>query len=99
VVSAEHDGGTMKPVSFKHSTATLQPSDKEYSDDIEGVEALPIWTNGEQCVSCWRANWRERLSILLFGKVWVSVLSGDTQPPVCVMSENPFVEPQGGEHG
>lgn len=74
----------MTPVNFKLSNNTLQPSNKSYSDDIEGVDPLPIWSNGEQCVSKWKLSWLERFRVLIFGHVWVSVLSGWTQPPIIV---------------
>jgi hypothetical protein len=32
-------------------------------------------------------TWKERLSALFFGKVWLSVHSGHTQPPVWLMAE------------
>lgn len=72
----------MKPTSFKYQNRTLLPSNAEYSANVSGVDPLPIWTDGEQCVSCWRMSWRERLSALLFGRVWLAVLSHNTQPPV-----------------
>jgi len=31
-------------------------------------------------------SWRERFSALFFGKVWLSVYSGQTQPPVWLMA-------------
>ena len=42
----------MKPVNFKHSNKTLQPSGATYSENVTGVEPLHIFTDGEQCVSC-----------------------------------------------
>ena len=72
----------MKPTVFEHSNKTLQPSGKTYSDNVCSVEPLSIWTDGEQCVSCWRMTWRERLSALIFGRVWIAALSGQTQPPI-----------------
>ena len=75
----------MIPASFPQQTKVLQPSGQQYSKETtSGVDPLPIWTNGEACVSLWRPTWRERFSILFFGRVWLSVLSGTTQPPVCV---------------
>ena len=81
----------MKPINFKLSNKVLQPSGQEYSENINGVDPLPIWTDGEQCVSCWRPSWRERLSILLFGKVWLGILSGSTQYPVWVGGEREYL--------
>jgi hypothetical protein len=72
----------MKPASFKHSNKTLQPSGARYSENVSGVEPLQIWTDGEQCVSCWKMNWKERLIALILGRVWIAVLSGETQPPI-----------------
>ena len=52
---------------------------------------LPIWHDGTQCISCWRPSWRERLSILFFGRIWLSVFSGMRQPPVWVWgTRTPF---------
>lgn len=82
----------MKPINFKYSNHTLQPSGAEYSDNVIGVDPLPIWTDGEQCVSCWRMSWRERLSALLFGRVWLAVLSGYTQPPVCIQASREYLK-------
>lgn len=76
----------MKPVDFYGSNKALQPSGKVYSENVTGVAPLPVWSDGEQCVSCWRMSFRERLSALIFGRVWLSVLSGHTQPPACVRS-------------
>ena len=76
----------MKPVGFRGVTKTLLPSSKGYSAaNVASVISLPVWTDGEQCVSCWRMSWWERLMALLFGRVWVSVLSGSTQPPICAV--------------
>lgn len=74
----------MEPVPFRYQNRVLQPSGKEYSENVTEVVPLPVWTDGEQCVSCWRMSWRERLSALLFGRVWLAILSGTTQPPVWV---------------
>lgn len=74
----------MTPIGFPEQTTSLLPSGKTYSEDVLGVKLLPVWSNGEQCVSCWRPTWRERLSILVFGRVWLSVLSRHTQPPAYV---------------
>lgn len=38
-------------------------------------------------MSCWRLTWKERIKALLFGKVWLGVLSGFTQPPVWMVCD------------
>lgn len=77
----------MKPIDFPQSTKVLQrPStmtDKECA-------SLHVWSDGNQCVSCWKPTFKERLNILFGGKVWLGVLSGKTQPPVFVSGSNVF---------
>ena len=69
----------MVPVKFVESNRDLAaPS------GMPNCKSLPVHTDGRQCVSCWSASWKERLSILFFGKVWLYVVSGRTQPPVCI---------------
>lgn len=67
----------MTPAAFPQSNKTLQPP-----GGMENCVPLQIWTDGRTCVSCWRADWRERLSILFFGRVWIWVWFGATQPPI-----------------
>ena len=81
----------MKPISFGYSNKVLLPSNQEYSRNVIGVSPLTIWTDGEQCVSCWRMSFRERLSALLFGRVWLAILSGETQPPVYVVADKEYL--------
>lgn len=71
----------MKPTHFPEANRTLV--DNGYrSESVTDIETLFVWTDGEQCVSCWKMSWRERISALLFGKVFISVLSGSNQPPI-----------------
>lgn len=71
----------MKPVDFKESTKVLtKPS--QMSDSECG--SLPVWSDTKQCISCWKMSFWERMACLFTGKVWLSVLSGTTQPPVAV---------------
>ncbi len=73
----------MRPAKFKQANRTLSPpSGQAYSDNVDGVNALHVWADGEQCVSLWQMSWRERLAALFYGRVWVAVLSGETQPPI-----------------
>lgn len=71
----------MTPVAFPESNKTLKaPPGKEAA-----IIELPVYTDGEQCISCYRLSWAERWSALFFGRAWLSVLSGQTQPPVWVL--------------
>lgn len=82
----------MQPIAFSYQNRVLQPSGKKYSANVTGVEPLPIWTDGEQCVSCWRMSWRERLSALLFGRAWLALLSGETQPPAWIRVSREYLK-------
>lgn len=75
-------GKDMKPIKFKHWNKDLQPSKRKYSSNVKEVKSLPIFTNGEQCVSCWKMSIFERIKGLITGKIWLHVLSGEDQPPV-----------------
>ena len=81
----------MKPVRFEEANRLLQPSGREYSENVLSVESLPVYTNDEECVSCWQMSWRERLAAFLFGHVWLCVLSGKTQPPVYIEATRSFL--------
>jgi hypothetical protein len=79
----------MEPIKFKESNAVLQ---KPRSMTDEQCAPLHIFRTGEQCISCWRASFFDRLRILFKGVVWLWVWSGNTQPPVAVETDDPFKE-------
>ena len=69
----------MKPIRFTQVNSVLRaPADMT----AEECGSLSVCTDGIVCWSCWKASWRERLSMLVFGKLWVCVYSGKTQPPI-----------------
>lgn len=78
----------MKPIDFPQSTKVLQ---KPSTMTDEECSPLHVWSDGKQCVSCWKPSFIERLKILFTGKVWLGVLSGETQPPVFLSGERVFV--------
>ena len=69
----------MKPVKFNQANRKLL---KPESMTDEECESLWVFTDGTQCVSCWKLSFKERIKALIFGNVWLGVLSGHTQPPV-----------------
>ena len=80
---------TLKPIDFKLANRKL------YAPSVEGCNSripLPVWTNGVQCVSCWKCSFLDRLKILFTGHVWASIMSGSTQPPMWIAADYPFVE-------
>lgn len=79
----------MKAIKFKYANRNLL---KPQSMTDEECSSLWVFTDGKQCVSCWKLNWKERLSALFFGKIWLGVLSGATQPPVWLDSTRTIFE-------
>lgn len=79
----------MKPIEFKHQTKVLN---KPENMTDEECQSLPVFSNGKQVISCWAMTWKERFQALLFGKVWLSVYSGHTQPPVWLSVEKEVIE-------
>ncbi len=69
----------MKPLEFEQQSDILGKPDTMTDEECG---PLPIYSDGQQCISLWRMSWRERVSSLLFGRVWLHVHSGRTQPPV-----------------
>ena len=73
---------TPRPTSFPESNKTLTKPDS--MTDAE-CSSLPVYTDGRECISCWKLPLRQRLAALFFGRVWLSVLTGTgTQPPVWI---------------
>jgi hypothetical protein len=71
----------MIPIKFDQANKDLLKPEG-WTDEECG--SLPVFNDGKVCISCWKPTWRERLSILVFGKVWLWVHSGVTQPPVAL---------------
>lgn len=71
----------MKPIEFKEQTHVLKRPDA--LTDLE-CGSLGAWSDGKQCISCWKPSFRERISILFNGRLWLSVWGGNTQPPVWI---------------
>lgn len=81
----------MNPIEFINQTKVLQPNSNQKEIDGKQVGTLPIFTDGDQVISCWRLSFRERIKALWFGKIWLGIYSGQTQPPVWLScDENVF---------
>jgi len=80
----------MKPVQFKQSN-------KVYAKDQKPYRPLPVYEDGEQggrVFHCWKLTWIERIKILFFGKLWISVLNfGQKLQPILPMVDNPWEQP------
>jgi hypothetical protein len=69
----------MKPIKFEQVNRILnKPADMT----DEECQPLPVYTDGRDCLSCWKLTFWERVSCLIHGRVWLCILSGETQPPV-----------------
>jgi len=79
----------MKPIEFKEQSKVLG---RPESMTDEECSSLPVFSDGMQCVSCWKLSEEEISLINKTGCVYISVLSGQTQPPIWATVENPFIQ-------
>jgi hypothetical protein len=75
----------MEPINFVQANKKLGPPKGMTKEECGD---LPVFTDGKQCISLWQMSWRERFSALFFGRIWLSVHMGETQPPVWLMAMN-----------
>ena len=77
------------PTNFPEANFTWKgwPADADRPEVVD----LPTYRADGQSVSCWRLGWRERLRVLVTGRVWLHVLGG--HPPVLVSGDHPFDGP------
>jgi hypothetical protein len=54
----------MTPVEFPEQTTV-------WAKDQPPYLPLPAYTNDIETVSCWRLTWRERLTLLVRGRLWL----------------------------
>ena len=83
-----------EPIKFKESNKNLL---KPSGMTDEECKSLPVYSDGEQCISCWKMSWRERFSALFIGKIWLAVHSGQTQPPTWVGATSKYFKCVGEE--
>jgi len=82
----------MKPVKFDEATKNLS---KPQSMTDEECSSMWVYSDGQQCISCWKMTWKERIKALFYGRVWLGVISGQSQPPVWVdPSKTVFTKPE-----
>lgn len=72
----------MIPTAFPDQTTVLHANPNQTEIDGQSVGELPIFTDGDKVISCWQMTFRERLAALFYGKIWLGIYSGRTQPPV-----------------
>lgn len=71
-----------QPIDFAGTNLNLLPP-----EGADTVSAMRGFTNAVCCVSCWKLSPAEVAAVNATGRVFVSVLSGSTQPPIYVGDE------------
>jgi len=79
----------MEPIEFKEANKNLL---KPSIMTDEECKNLPVFSNGERCISKWKMNLRERFHCLFRGYIWLGIRSGQTQPPVYLSAEKSVFE-------
>ena len=77
----------MKPIQFKGHTIILQKPPNITKEECGDLAILQL---DGTCISCWKMSLWERIKNLFTGKVWIGVLSGNTQPPIYLTTTQPF---------
>jgi hypothetical protein len=77
----------MKPISFPQQTVVFAKDQPEYLP-------LPAHVDAEGVVTfCWQLSWRDRLRMLVTGKLWHQVLTFHRPlQPQRPSSQSPFIE-------
>ena len=86
-----------EPVDFPESTLELKAP-----HGMEGCGSLPVFTDGQKCISCWELTDADLERLQDSRQVWIWVYSGQTQPPIAVDTQVPFrraTDSQDGEPG
>jgi hypothetical protein len=78
----------VNPTAFPEANVVLT---KPESMTDEECGPLPVYRGGGECISCWELTGEEIMRILETKKIWVRVLSGNSQPPIALELENPFL--------
>ena len=59
----------MKPIQFKHQTTIFAENQPEYIP----IPTLKIDSPNGEVISCWSLSFKERIRVLIFGEVWMSL--------------------------
>lgn len=60
----------MKGVKFKHQTSVHAENQPQY----QSLPTLKLDTPEGHIISCWKLSFKERIKVLFFGRVWMSLL-------------------------
>lgn len=85
-----------KPVEFKgFNRNLLKPKGM---DDLQ-CSALPVFANGVNCVSCWELSEEEIAELIKTKRIFISLWSGQSQPPVYVTPIEDDIRTAIADHG
>ena len=74
----------MQPIEFPERTIV-------WAEDQPPYLPLPAYTDERETISCWRLTWRERLTVLWRGRLWLRQLNfGLPLQPQVPQVESPF---------
>lgn len=74
----------MQPVDFPEQNRVWAKDQPEY-------RPLPAYTDDQQTIACWQMTWRERVTVLLTGRIWVRLMNfGRPLTPSLLQVESPF---------
>jgi len=70
---------------------TFPEMNKLWAADQKPYLPLPSYSDGRETISCWHLTWRERLYLLLTGKLWLRQLNfGEPLQAQAPSVEDPF---------
>lgn len=72
-----------QPVKFEGANVRLLPP-----EGSENIQEMATYTNGLCSVSCWELSAEEMEEVARTGRIFISIFSGRSQPPVFVGSED-----------
>lgn len=76
----------MEPVKFPEVNKVLTAPEGEE----ENVLPLHVWNNGLVSFSKWKLSFKERLSVLFFGTIWLGIWAGPSMPPVYLQASQNY---------
>ncbi len=79
----------MRPVAFPEANCVLTAP-----EGSQGVLPLTVYRDDAgHLVSMWRPTWRERLSVLFYGKIWLHFFGARTHSPVLLTATSDYLQP------
>lgn len=74
----------MKLIEFPEQTVIIAKDQPEYLP-------MPAYVDSQQVICLWKLSFKERLTVLLFGRIWHRILSfGQPIQPQLLETKSPF---------